>query len=226
MSATKNAIIKALLEGVITELMIKSNITNIYMDDGQTTLASKMAEMVAAINEKAKAVDVTAEINNAVNALKQEMMGDAPIEAYNTFTELAAYISQHQEAADALTEAIGNKADKSTVDAIKEVVSALGNLAQKDTISESDLDNALKEKVNASSEGNHSHLNKAVLDMITENDMTAWDNAAEKAHEHNNKSVLDGITVNDIAAWNKKKITIGTSQPADLAAGELFIHIV
>ena len=42
-------------------------------------------------------------------------------------------------------------------------------------VTEDDLDDALKEKVNAASEGNHSHLNKAVLDSITTEKTEAWD---------------------------------------------------
>ena len=96
-------------------------------------------------------------------------------EAYDTFKELADYIETHQEAADALTEAVGNKADKSTVEAIQKTISALGSLAQKSTVSETDLDAALKAKVNAAAEGNHSHDNKSVLDGITADDVTEWD---------------------------------------------------
>ena len=42
-----------------------------------------------------------------------------------------------------------------------------GKLAGKDMVAEADLDAALKEKVNAASEGNHSHANKAFLDTLS-----------------------------------------------------------
>ena len=45
----------------------------------------------------------------------------------------------------------------------------------KGVVTEDDLDDALKEKVNAASEGNHAHLNKAVLDGITAEKVEAWD---------------------------------------------------
>ena len=63
-----------------------------------------------------------------------------------------------------------------------------GALANKNTVSESDLDSALAEKVNAASEGNHSHLNKDVLDGITADKVSAWD-----AAEGNAKAYADGI---------------------------------
>lgn len=42
-----------------------------------------------------------------------------------------------------------------------------GAMAGKDNVTEADLDAALKEKVNAAAEGNHSHANKAFLDTLS-----------------------------------------------------------
>lgn len=56
-----------------------------------------------------------------------------------------------------------------------------GTLASKNSVSESDLDSALAEKVNAASEGNHSHSNKTVLDGITSEKVSAWDSSLDSA---------------------------------------------
>lgn len=56
-----------------------------------------------------------------------------------------------------------------------------GALADKDIVSESDLDSALAEKVNAAAEGNHSHSNKSVLDGITATKVSAWNSAEANA---------------------------------------------
>jgi hypothetical protein len=51
-----------------------------------------------------------------------------------------------------------------------------GKLAGKDIVAETDLDAALKEKVNAAAEGNHSHANKVFLDTLsgaTDEEVTA-----------------------------------------------------
>lgn len=51
-----------------------------------------------------------------------------------------------------------------------------GKLAGKNIVAEADLDAALKEKVNAAAEGNHSHANKAFLDTLsgaTDEEVTA-----------------------------------------------------
>ena len=175
----RNATLKALIDAAITELMIKTSGEQIYLDDN-TTLSSKMAEMVTAINLRDKKTDVDAKIKtvtdslnstseslgNAIStlrsekadktnvteqitALKQEIMGDLPVEAYDTFTELAAYIEEHQEAADALTAAIGNKADKTVVDDILTVINGLGALANKDKVAKDDLGASLQTELDA-----------------------------------------------------------------------------
>ncbi len=75
-----------------------------------------------------------------------------------------------------------------------------GALASKDQVSETDLDEALQEKVNAAAEGNHSHANKTVLDGITQEKVTAWD--------------------------GKSRVLVASEQPADLAAGDLWIQLI
>ena len=92
----------------------------------------------------------------------------------------------------------------------------LGSLAYLSEVSESNLNSALKEKVNAAAEGNHSHANKTVLDGITADKVTAWDSAEQNAkdyadglntamdtrvkaveadkHTHSNKALLDTYT--------------------------------
>lgn len=192
--ASKNATLKALLDSVVTELMIKTTGDQVYLDNN-TTLAAKIAEMVTAINARAKTTDV----NTLVSNLRQELLGDTPVEAYNTFTELAQYIEEHQEAADALTTAIGDKADKSTVTMIQSTLAGLGSLATKSTVTESDLDSSLKKKVNAASDGNHSHSNKTVLDGITAAKVTAWD--------------------------GKANIYVSATQPSGLTSADLWIDI-
>ena len=218
--AAKNVILKAKIDGIITEIMVKTVGEMVYLD-GNTTLSSKIAEMIVAINEREKTTDVEAKIE----ALKQEMLGDTPVEAYNTFTELAQYIEEHQDVADALTEAIGTKADVSAVTEIQQTLAGLGALATKSQVSESDLDNALKEKVNAAAEGNHAHLNKDVLDGITAQNVTDWNDAVAKEHEHSNKTVIDGITAEKVTAWDgKAKVYVSASEPSGLTENDLWIQ--
>lgn len=66
-----------------------------------------------------------------------------------------------------------------------------GALADKDIVSESDLDSALAEKVNAAAQGNHSHSNKSVLDGITSTKVSNWDNAEANAKTYADQKVAN-----------------------------------
>lgn len=204
--SVKNAILKTKIENEIVELMVKSKVDNIYMEDGSTTLAAKLAEMIASINEKAKKTDVTSEISSAVSAAVDGLIAGAP-GTYDTLKEIADYIATHEEVTTALNAAIGNKVDKvegkqlSTEDfttEFKTKIESLGALASKSKVSDADLDATLKEKI---------------------------DNASAANHTHDNKTVLDGITSEKVVAWDAKaKIYVQDTQPETLNPGELWIQ--
>lgn len=102
-----------------------------------------------------------------------------------------------------------------TVEELKTLL-GLGSMAYVSEVAEDNLSTALKEKVNAAAEGNHSHANKTVLDGITAEKVSAWDSAKSDAiahadglntamntrvealeavdHEHANKALLDTYT--------------------------------
>lgn len=195
MTTAKKAIIQAMVEGVLVNLLVQTNAENVMVDE-TTTLTAKLAEMMADI----AALPTQSMITASIAALRTELMGDGVPEAYDTFKELADYIETHQEAADALTAAIGEKADKSAVEAIQETINSLGALASKSTVEESDLSPALKEKLNAAASGDSAHPNKEVLDEITAEKVTAWD--------------------------AKSTVYVGTSAPANMADHDLFFKIV
>lgn len=249
--AKKNAQFRTKIEGVLVDLMVKTNIENVMYDE-TTTLATKLATIISDIASKASSADLankansqhthaqgditglndalssrptTTAMNTAIDALRQELLGDTPVEAYNTFTELAQYIATHKDAADALTAAVGNKADKSAVEAIQATLNALGSLANKSKVSESDLDEALAGKVNAASEGNHSHANKTLLDTYDQTNANIKD-AIEKKHTHTNESVLDNITAAKVASWDgKANIFFAAEEPSNLSDGDLWFQI-
>ena len=77
----------------------------------------------------------------------------------------------------------------------------LGDLAYKSEVAEDDLSTALKEKVNAASEGNHAHLNKALLDTYTQTEEDLADAVAKK-HAHANAEELAKIADGDKAKWD------------------------
>ncbi len=250
----KNAILKTKIEGVIYEIMVKTGAANVYVDD-TTTLSTKLAEIIADLALKATKDEVTTGLagkaekshthaqadvtgledaltarptteamNTAISTAISGLIDGAP-ETYDTLKEIAEYIASDKTAMEALNAAIGNKADKTAFEAVKATVDALGALASKSKVAEDDLEDTLKEKVNAASEGNHSHLNKALLDTYdqTNDDLKA---AVEQKHTHSNKATLDKITEDNLTAWSgKSKIYFSATEPAALAEGDLWFDL-
>ena len=71
----------------------------------------------------------------------------------------------------------------------------------------------------------HSHSNKALLDSYTQTEANLADAVAKK-HSHTNQTVLDDITSDKVTAWDaKSRVIVAATQPADLAAGDLFIQL-
>lgn len=266
--AVKNAILKALIEGEITDLMVKTGVENVVLMDGDTekTLATKLAEIIAALNEKATTAALTsglagkantshthaqsdvsgldtalsdrptmAEMTSAISSAIDELIGGAPT-TYDTLKEIADYIATHEEVTTALNAAIGNKLDKTVFESFQ---ATLGELAGKNKVSESDLDTALAEKVNAASEGNHSHSNKTVLDAITSAKTSNWDAAythSQTAHAPSTAqaNVIESIKVNGAAqAVSSKAVNLSVpviyaqaAEPAALKAGDLWFQVI
>lgn len=204
--STKNAIIKAKVENEIVELMVKSNVANIFLDDGTTTLASKLAEIITSLNEKAKTTEVTKAISDAIDRL----IGGAPA-TYDTLKEISDYIAEHEEVVTALNSAIGNKVDK---------VEGMGLSAENFT---TELKTKLEE---IDTTKIHDHANKGVLNDITAEKVAGWENAARASHSHANATVLNGVTAEKVTEWDgKSKLYIQSAVPADFKAGELLIQI-
>ena len=222
-NVAQKAILTAKINGVLKDLMVKTNTAMVMVDDN-TTLEAKLTELVSALDSKAAAshthaqADVTGledaltarptteAMNSAISTAISGLIDGAP-ETYNTLKEIADYIDAHQEVVDALNAAIGKKADASvvttlqaTVAAIKTTVDGLGAIATKDTVAESDLDATLAAKI---------------------------DNSATASHSHDNKTVLDGITAEKVAAWDGKgTVYASATQPENLAEGDMWLQLV
>lgn len=248
--SAKNAILKAKIEGVIQELMVKTDAANVYVDEN-TTLAAKLTSIIADIATKASTNDLTSglatkaaaehthaqsevvgltdaldklasseSVTAAIDTLRQEMLGDTPVEAYNTFTELAAYISEHQEVSDALSAAIAGKADKATTLAGYEIG---------DAYTKEEADQKIADALAAATGGESAADVKTALETYEASNDVRVDALEVKAHEHSNKSVLDGISTSNVSAWNAKSdsnIYYSASEPANLTDKDLWVQLV
>lgn len=137
-----------------------------------TTGAAKMANditrldgILAGIGDYVKTTTMTTELGKKVDKVEgSRLMTNAE------GTKLAGIAAGAQ----------ANVIEKIKVNGVEDKSIALtiptGKLADKDIVAETDLDAALKEKVNAAAEGNHSHANKAFLDTLsgaTDEEVTA-----------------------------------------------------
>lgn len=237
MSTATNAILKAKIENQVSEVLLKTTAANVYVDDDTTLaaqlsniiadiatkasitqlnegLATKAAEShthdqsdIIGLTETLAELATNRELTAAIDNLREEMLGDTPVEAYNTFTELAEYIAEHQEVSDALTAAIGTKADKATT---------LAGYGITDAYKKTEIDSKI------------STVQSALNSYKAENDARV-DNLEVESHDHNNKSVLDGISASNISAWNAKSdsnIFYSATEPANWTTNDLWVQLV
>ena len=281
--AAKTAILKAKIEGIIYEMMVKTTAANVYVDDS-TTLAAKLSSIISDIATKASTSDLNSglatkanvshthaqsevtgltdalaakastkalteglatkadashthaqsevtgltdalallaaktEVTSAIDALRQEMLGDTPVEAYNTFTELAAYIAEHKDAADALTAAVGNKADKATT---------LTGYGITDAYTKTEVDTKISDAISSATGGESAASVKASLETYKTSNDARVDALEADTHTHANKAVIDGITANKVSAWDgNATIYYSATEPANLTAKDLWVQIV
>lgn len=218
--------------------------------DGAKESLDTLAEIAAWIQDHP---DDASAMNAAIVALQQQMVGidagEGTVKKYVDDAIAALKIGDYAKASDLTALAARVTTAEGKITALEETAAGLGDMAGKDIVSESDLDSALAEKVNAAAEGNHSHANKTVLDGITAEKVAAWDAAEqnaetyadglntamgtrvtaveEKAHTHSNKTVLDGISADSVAAWNgKANVYYSASEPANLTEGDLWFALI
>ena len=112
--AELKATIKAMYEGIINDLMIKTKTDNVYLPDGVTLLSAKLSEIVTSINSMSTDIDAlptTSEVNTAISAAIDDLIDGAPA-TYDTLKEISDWIATHQDEYAALIAAIAGKVDK------------------------------------------------------------------------------------------------------------------
>lgn len=166
-NATKNVVLHALIEDVLNDLYPKTIGQQVFVE-ADKDLITRLQEIVDMFEEYAKTAEMTSAISTAIEALKNELMGEDVNETYNTFKEIADYITEHTEAYEALQALANGKVDNTTFEEFK---GTLGTLSTKDNVTEEDLDETLKAKV-------HTHSNQETLDKITEDTLNKWNNEA------------------------------------------------
>ena len=195
MAGTKYILEQVRVEGALKDLIAKSNGENVTVTYGGTsqTLAAALASIYTSVNDLPTSEGVDTKISTAISGL----IGGAP-ETYDTLKEIADYIGTHQEAADALNAAIGNKVDK---------VEGKG-------LSTEDFTTALK----TSLEG------LAGLGLTAEK-VAEWDGKAENAVATTTTNGLMAAA-DKVRLDGLRGVRTGAEAPADMQDGELFVRVV
>lgn len=95
------------------------------------------------------------------------------------------------------------EAQQAAIDAAAADATSKANAAEAAAKGHADsLNTAMNTRVEALEAIDHDHSNKAVVDGITADKVTGWDNASAKAHEHANAAELAKIADGDVAKWN------------------------
>ena len=179
-----------LLAGVWTVIFMRVNITSppvtqfkycrqptncagIGGTDEEATVVAYVTKMINAlgIGDYVKTTTMTTELGKKVDKVEgSRLMTNAE------GTKLAAIAAGAQANVIEKIKVNGTEVTPAAEDKSIALTIPTGKLAGKDIVAETDLDAALKEKVNAAAEGNHSHANKAFLDTLsgaTDEEVTA-----------------------------------------------------
>lgn len=166
-----------------------------------STIVGYIQEAVGA--EKSRAEGVESGLNSRLAAVEGAVGSEGSVKEMidsAVAAEAALRVAGDEAATSKANQALVD-AKKYTDDEIDKVeatvtsnTSAISGVANRVTTAEG--------KITALEGASHTHTNKAQLDLITAEKLSAWDDAATKAHTHANKDVIDAITSVKVSAWD------------------------
>lgn len=154
----------------------------------QATVVAHVQAMIDAlgIGDYAKTADVNAELAKKVDKVDgSRLMTNAEGTKLAGIADGAQVNVIEKIKVNGVEQTVGS--DKSV-----NVTVPTGALASLDEVAEDNPNADLKTKINTAAAGNHSHSNKAVLDGITAEKVSAWD-----AAEQNAKDYVDGLVASN-----------------------------
>lgn len=188
-SATREISASIVAGSIGTTELADAAVTTVKIADGNVTKAKLSTEVQASL-DKADAADANAQ--GYANTAEQNAKGyadqlntamDARVKANEDALAVGGSVEQKISAAEQAAKDHADDLDEAMntrVEALEDTAEGLGALATKDIVSENELDEALKAKVNAY----HSHENKEELDKIVAGDKAKWDAAEQNAKDY------------------------------------------
>lgn len=166
-NAVKKAILQKKVEGVVTDLMVKTSAENVVVDAAGKTLSAALSENITDMAGKATASDIDTRIN--------ALIGAAPT-ALDTLVEIADALNNDPDFAATMTTQLAGKVDK---------VAGKG-------LSTEDFTTALKQKLEGIT--GYTHPDSHPASMITQDATHRFVTDAEKAAWSAKGRILSGKT--------------------------------
>ena len=238
----KKAVLKTLIEDQIVQLMVKSQTTNIFLEDGTTTLASKLAEIVAdlgtkvtteqmnaAIEAMPDSAEVQGMIDTSVQTAIDDLIGGAPA-TYDTLKEIADYLETHQNEYTALVQTVAGKVDKvegkglSTEDFTTELKTKL------ESMTDYVLSAATAEKLGGVKIGTNINVTAdgtiSVADASTTTKGVVQLSDSVTSTASNLAATSKAVKTAYDTAVAKSDFIVSASQPEGLRAGDLWVQLI
>ena len=99
----RNATVRARINDIVTDIMLKTSSENVICDDGQF-LSEKLSEMLLEIGERPTQAEMQAAIDKAI----ADLVDEAP-EILDTLKEIAEYIVEYGDLLEALQKMVDEK---------------------------------------------------------------------------------------------------------------------
>lgn len=214
---SKKVTLQMLLAGKLEDLQFKTGAENVIItnEDGTT---EKLSDRLVDVAEALNSVITEEEVENIAAAAVAKLLVDAP-EAFDTFKEIADYLSENENVIEALNAAMRNKVDQvegkglSTNDFTDEYKAKLDNLAENST------------HVEASETNGNIVVNGEELNVYTHPDEDGWKHLPAEGQAGQTLVANDDGT----ASWTDSTAIVNygavTPDIASLREGEIFFLI-
>lgn len=209
MSNVKNVILKKKIEGVVWDLMVKTNSELVYTPEGKT-VQTVLTEILASLDNKVEQSAIDTAISNLV---------DGAPEAYNTLKEISDYISTHKDEYTALQTLVGDKVTKSDYDtkmtALDTAISTINTtLTTLSTTVAAKLDKSVYDTKMTDIDTKIAALEAATGGEVTADDIT----------ETETKKIMTADERTKLASVGR--FIVSETQPADLTENDIWAEVI
>lgn len=219
---------RAKIEGILTDLMVKTTTDNVYVD-GTTTLASYLNTLAAKsdVETLQQAVDTLGAL-----AQKDTVSQEDLDEALAALIDSKADASALEEVAGKVNTLIGDDSGKSVRAIANEELAAklIGENAKESLNTLEEIAAWIQDHPDDAAAMNAAiatKADKADLEAYQTSNDARVDALEADSHTHANQDVLDGISAAHVTAWNGKgNIYYSSTEPENMTENDLWFALV